>query len=90
MKKIFIILGLILFIWLIMFIINYNKCEKLEKPVFMIEDKYLITTDEERDYNINRYLGLGYTIVTEEHKYDDIIFNSEMFLFGIRIKESTR
>lgn len=86
-KVFLVIIGLCIFIWLIIFAINYFRCEKLKEPIFM-EAVSIRTVNVNTGLSPSNYYGLGYKIETEGKS--NMIYESKMYLFGILIKEATR
>lgn len=58
-KVILTIITVIIVCWLMMFIIDYNKCLNLEKPIFVVP---VGTAD---DSGSGTYQGLGYSVELE-------------------------
>ena len=59
-KKIKVILGIVTFLvimWLIIFIVDYNRCSNLKMPIFVIKGKVSDLTLIKESY-----YGLGYNV----------------------------
>ncbi len=78
-KKIKVVLGILIIIvimWVIIFIVDYNRCSNLEMPIFVIKSKIndSVPTKE-------CYYGLGYKVNVEKNSSNkDDILKIEMYM----------
>ena len=87
-KKIFIVIGILLSIWLIVGIIDFNKVNHFEKPVFCIANN---TSD---DGGSGHYVGLGYSFDIKGNfmPEDELkgVTEYSYYIFGIRVVSAIR
>lgn len=71
-KVLLIILGVIIILGLIFFIVDYNRVQKQEKPIFCVKDAIA------NDGGTEEYLGLGYKVIdfNRYNGYDEMKIGS--------------
>ena len=97
-KILFIIIGIIIVLGIVFFVVDYNRVQKQEKPIFCIQNPAGIINDG----GTIEYFGLGYKVI-DFHTlagYDDIKigswfmdyndFNEEMKEYEERFEEALR
>ena len=98
LKILFIIIGIIIVLGIVFFVVDYNRVQKQEKPIFCIQNPAGIINDG----GTIEYFGLGYKVI-DFHTlagYDDIKigswfmdyndFNEEMKEYEERFEEALR
>ena len=98
LKILFIIIGIIIVLGIVFFVVDYNRVQKQEKPIFCIQNPAGII----KDGGTIEYFGLGYKVI-DFHTlagYDDIKigswfmdyndFNEEMKEYEERFEEALR
>lgn len=96
LKKFFIIIGIIVVLGVVFFVVDYNRVQKQEKPIFCIQNPAGIMNDG----GTIEYFGLGYKVI-DFHTlagYDDIKigswfmdyydFEEEMRVYEIKFQEN--
>ena len=96
LKKFFIIIGIIVVLGVVFFVVDYNRVQKQEKPIFCIQNPAGIINDG----GTIEYFGLGYKVI-DFHTlagYDDIKigswfmdyydFEEEMRVYEIKFQEN--
>lgn len=87
-KKLFIIFGIILAVWLVVGAIDFSRVHEFEKPIFCVATK---TTD---DGGSGHYVGLGYSFDIKGNfmPEDELkgVTEYSYYLFGIKVQSATR
>ena len=98
LKILFIIIGIIIVLGIVFFVVDYNRVQKQEKPIFCIQNPAGIINDG----GTIEYFGLGYKVIDFHTlaRYDDIKigswfmdyndFNEEMKEYEERFEEALR
>lgn len=79
-KKILIVVGIILCLWLVIFLVDYVRCSHFKEPIFIISKTHndLQYSDNRKVYTCN---GLGYQVEVEKSN-DETLVKVEMYMFG--------
>ena len=87
-RKIFIIFGIILTIWLGVGIIDFGRVHSFEKTIFCINTK------AQKDGGSGHYVGIGYSFDIEGNfmPEDELkgVTEYSYYLFGIRVQSSIK
>lgn len=59
LKMLFIIIGIIIVLGIVFFVVDYNRVQKQEKPIFCIQNPAGVI----RDGGTIEYFGLGYKVI---------------------------
>ena len=59
LKILFIIIGIIIVLGIVFFVVDYNRVQKQEKPIFCIQNPAVVI----RDGGTIEYFGLGYKVI---------------------------
>ena len=98
LKILFIIIGIIIVLGIVFFVVDYNRVQKQEKPIFCIQNPAGIINDG----GTIEYFGLGYKVIDFHTlaRYDDIKigswfmdyndFDEEMKEYEERFEEALR
>lgn len=84
-RTLIIVVVLAIVCWGAMFAIDYSRCSKLEKPIFVMPSDDVDFSDS------GTYNGIFYSVIVESHNYTDyekgnnsvvVVDSVEMYLFG--------
>lgn len=83
-KKILVVVGIIICLWIMIFLVDYVRCSNFKEPIFVFSKTHndLQYSDNRKVYTCN---GLGYKVEVEKvrtEENEDTLVKVEMYMFG--------